>query len=232
MHQIKHNTSFEYPEVDRISTPNGRFYLDPQSKQHLVSVTTILSQTGDKSGLDAWRKWVGQKAAKQITREAADLGTVVHSHLEAFIKNKERPKGGNLIYLMARKMSDEIINRGLNDVSEIWGIEKRLYFPGLYAGTADLIGIYRGAPALMDFKSAKKLKKEEWMQDYYCQLVAYSLAHNELFGTDINTGIIFMVDRDYNYKRYIIEGDDFKKYCDIWLNRVEEWYNTHRAPGE
>jgi len=217
---------YEYPELKQLNNYDGkgnRRYATPD-KLKLPSVTTILGATGDKSGLEAWRKWVGDKEADRIVKEAVGIGSLMHTHLENYIDGVERPRGNNLARVMARKMADKIINCGLHEVSEIWGLEKKLYYPGLYAGTADVIGLWRGVPTLMDYKSAKKLKKEEYMQDYYAQLAAYSMAHDELFGTKIRHGVIFMADREYNYQSYIIEGNKFQNACDNWLNRLDEYY--------
>jgi len=218
---------FEYPTLKQINNYQGtktRRYETPDNEK-LPSVTTILSATGDKSGLKAWRDWVGDKEADRQMKEAAGIGSLMHTHLENYIDGVERPRGNNLARVMARKMADEIINRGLFEVSEIWGLEKKLYFPGLYAGTADVIGLWRGLPAIMDYKSSKKIKKEEHMQDYYCQLCAYSMAHDELFGTKIKHGVIFMADREYNYQSFIIDGIKFQEKQDMWLGRLDEYYN-------
>lgn len=216
---------FEYPSLHQQTHSSGnRKYLTPEGES-LPSVTTILSQTGDKSGIEQWRERVGDAEADRVVKEAVNLGSLMHTHLECHILKEERPTGNNLVRKMAREMADIIIDRGLVDVDEFWGIERALYYPELYAGTADVIGTYKGQPAIMDFKSAKKIKKEEWVQDYYCQLAAYSLAHNELFNTKIKTGVIFMCDRNYDYKTFVVEGPKFVKACDDWHRRLDEYYS-------
>ena len=217
----------EYHTLEQITHDNGtRKYITPD-EHHLPSVTTILSATGDKSGLKKWAEWVGEKEANRIRNEAAGLGSLMHAHLEAFIEKRERPGGSNQVRVMAKNMADVTIERGLSRVTEIWGIEKAQYFPELYAGTADLIGCFEAAPAIMDYKTSKKIKKEEHMADYRCQIVAYSLAHNEIYGTDIKTGVIFMVARDLSFKTFVIEGLQFKKAVDDWLYRLDEWYTKN-----
>lgn len=222
---MKKTSPFEYHKLEQITYENGtRKYITPEG-DHVPSVTTILSATGDKSGLRAWAEWVGEKEADKQRKEAASLGTLLHTHLESHIDGLERPKGSNLIRKMAKDMADVLIERGLSRVSEIWGIEKAQYFPELYAGTADLIGLFEGAPAIMDYKTSKKIKKEEYILDYKCQLAAYSLAHNEVYNTNIKTAAIFMIARDLSYKTFVIEGLAFQKACDAWLFRLDEWFS-------
>lgn len=218
---------FEYQKLEQITYENGsRKYITPQG--HAVpSVTTILGGTGDKEGLKKWAEWVGEKEADKQRREAAALGSLLHEHLEAHIEERDRPGGSNLIRKMAKDMSDVMIERGLSRVTEIWGIEKAQYIPELYAGTADLIGLFEGAPAIMDYKTSKKIKKEEHVQDYKCQIAAYALAHNEVYGTDIKHGAIFMVARDCSFKTFVLEGLSFQKACDDWLARLDEWFSAN-----
>jgi genome maintenance exonuclease 1 len=220
---IKHNLIYDYKKLNRIDGKQ-RLYETPAGDK-VPSVTTILSKTGDNSGLIAWRKRVGNEEANRISKESTGLGTLVHTHVENYLLGKERPGGKNLVHEMATRMADKIINEGLPSVTEVWGMEVQLYFPGLYAGTTDLVGMYEGVPAIMDHKTSKALKKEEWMEDYFIQTCAYALAHNELYGTDIKKGVLFMTTRNDNYKTYIIEGSKFKQYTEKWLERVETFYS-------
>lgn len=218
---------FDYIQLEQITHDNGsRHYKCPEGNL-LDSVTTILSATGDKSGLKAWAEWVGEKEASRQRNEAAGLGSLMHSHLEAHIEGQERPGGSNVVRKMAKDMADVVIERGLSRMTECWGIEKAQYYPELYAGTADLIGVFEGAPAICDFKTSKKIKKEEHIKDYQCQVVAYSLAHNEIYGTNIKTGAIFMVARDLSFKTFVVEGLQFQKAVDDWMSRLDEWFSAN-----
>ena len=123
-----------------------------------------------------------------------------------------------------------IINNGLPKVTEIWGMEASLYYPELYAGTTDLVGVWKGRPAIMDFKQTNKPKKREYIDDYFLQLVAYSEAHNHTHGTDINTGVILMcarpkdTDSTPEYQEFVLEGVKFEMYRQLWWKRVEQYY--------
>ena len=221
---MKLRSPFEYHSLEQITYENGSRHYKCPSGNLLDSVTTILGGTGDKEGLKKWAEWVGEAEANKQRKEAAALGTLLHEHLEAHIEERDRPGGSNLIRKMAKDMADVMIERGLSRVSEIWGIEKAQYYPELYAGTADVIGLFEGAPAIMDYKTSKKIKKEEYVQDYKCQIVAYALAHNEVYGTNIKHGAIFMVARDLSFKTFVLEGLSFQKACDDWMFRLDEWF--------
>lgn len=210
----------EYPILDRQTADDGvRHYVDP-SGIALPSVTTVLSGTADKEWLKEWREWVGEKKADKIVTEAVNIGSLMHENLECFLEGRERPRGNNLIRQMSRRMADTIIRRALVRVDEVWGVEAPLYFPQLYAGTTDLVGVYEGEPAIMDFKNARKIRKRDQIGDYFCQGVAYALAHNYLFETNIRKVAIFMVTRELHYETFILEGDEFDSKCDEWQQRL------------
>ena len=120
-------------------------------------------------------------------------------------------------------MAANVINRGLDKVDEVWGVEIPLYFPQAYAGRSDLIGVYQGQPAIMDFKNSKKIKKREWIEDYFMQGAAYALAHNELYETKIRQVVIFMASRDMKYETFVVEGEEFDHFAAEWINRLAQY---------
>jgi len=101
-----------------------------------------------------------------------------------------------------------------------------LCYPDKYAGTTDLVGVYKDNPCIVDFKQSNKPKRREWIEDYFCQLAAYALAHDQLHGTTINNAVILMAVRDGSTSEFNISGKEFEKYKDIWLRRVEQFYQT------
>ena len=218
---------FQYKECKQINDPvtRKRVYATPDGEK-LPSVTTILSATKDMTHLNEWKKRVGEEKAQQIVTEASGVGTAMHANLERFLCGIERQPGNNPVHVQANKMADVIIENGLSKMSEVWAMEQSLYFPGLYSGTTDLIGVHEGEPAVCDHKQTNKPKKAEWVEDYYLQLMAYILAHNEVYGTDIRKGVIFMCSRDFQYQQFTLEPKDFNKYQDLWLSKVEEYYTT------
>jgi genome maintenance exonuclease 1 len=176
--------------------------------------------------LNEWKNRIGHAKAQQITTEAAGVGTAMHANLERFLIGEQRQPGNNPVHVQANKMADVIIENGLSKMDEVWAMEQSLYFPGLYSGTTDLVGVYQGLPAICDHKQTNKPKKAEWVEDYYIQLVAYILAHNEVYGTDMKRGVIFMCSRDLQYQQFDLTPENFNKYQDIWLNKVEEYYTA------
>lgn len=223
--QVIINKRFEYPTVQRVTAADGkRFYVDPTTDQPLPSVTTILDQTADKGFLIEWEARVGKKKADQIREEAAGLGTLLHTHMECHIQGIQRPGGNNLVRLLATRMANQIIEKAMPRVTEVWGVEIPLWFPGLYAGTTDLVGLFDGEPAIMDYKTTKKMKSRDKIPDYFDQTVAYGLAHNEIFGTKIRKGVIFMVSRELEYETYVLEGADYDRHEQSFLDRVGNYY--------
>jgi genome maintenance exonuclease 1 len=122
-------------------------------------------------------------------------------------------------------MAEQIKENAMIDVDEIWGSEINLYHPQIYAGTTDLVGQYKGQPAIMDFKQTNKPKKEEWVEDYYLQLVAYALAHNEVYGTNIREGHVFMCSRDLQYQQFDLTPEKFAECESKWWDRVYLYYD-------
>jgi genome maintenance exonuclease 1 len=217
---------FQYKNCVQINDPvtRKRVYQTPDGEK-LPSVTTILGATKDMTALNEWRKRIGEDKAAQITKEAAGVGTAMHANLERFIIGEQRQPGNNPVHVQANAMADVIIENGLSKLSEVWALEQSLYFPGLYSGTTDGIGVFDGEPAVFDHKQTNKPKKEEWVEDYYLQLTAYILAHNEVYGTDIRRGVVFMCSRDLQYQQFNLLPQDFNKYQDMWLDKVQEYYN-------
>jgi hypothetical protein len=219
------NKKFTYPRSTRSLINGSRHYsLDGSN---LPSVTTILKVTQseeDKAAIEAWKQRVGHKEANRIKNEASSRGSSMHAYLEKYLLGKF-----NLDLLdeeeRSKKMANEIIDNGLKDkLSEVWGAEATVYFPGKYAGTADCIGIYEGKESILDFKQSNKPKKEEYIEDYFLQVGAYSLAHNTVYNSKITQGVILICTVDRLFQDFKIEGTDLVKYQNKFLERVEQFY--------
>ncbi len=224
---MKLNKKFNYPKSIRAYYNGQRLY--NIGNQKLPSVTTILSATESeekKESLERWKIKVGRKEADLISRQSLSRGSAMHDFLEKYILNQL-----NLDLLgdnsLEKKMADQIIENGLrNYLSEVWGVEATLYYPGKYAGAADLIGIYDGKQSLLDFKTSNKPRRDEWNDEYYLQLGAYSLAHNKVYGTNINQGVILLCTKDLMFQRFIVDSDRLKDCQKRFLEKVEQYYNT------
>ena len=196
-----------------------RLYLTPDGES-LPSVTTVLSKTKDKSGLDRWRQRVGEKKAEKIIADSARIGTALHLYIEHYV-NGHGYKDLTDVGKKAKTMAQVIIDEGLKDVTEIWGSEVHLYYPGKYAGTTDMVGLYKGRPAIIDFKQTNKPKKREWVQDYLMQLAAYAHAHNNLFNTEIDQGVVLMCSRDLLFQRFELTGENFTRALDSFMKKLD-----------
>ena len=203
---MKHNNCYIYPKTVREAIDGKRHY--DTGKEKLPSVTTILSGTQDPSktaSLQAWRERVGESTALMITEEAASRGTAMHKILERYVD-----ESGYLdmtqVGQQAHNMAIRIIEQGLCNVTEYYGIECTLFYPGLYAGQTDMVGVHKGQDAIIDFKQTNKPKKEEWIGDYKMQLAAYAMAHDYMHKTEITKGVIMMCSKDNYYQEFVIEG--------------------------
>ena len=218
---------YKYERLQRVEVDGKRRYAAP-GHPPVASVTTILDGTKDKTHLIQWRKRVGEKKAQEIVTEAAGVGTRMHKYLEDYIDTGEWPDPGSNPYAQqAHMMATQIKEKAMVDVDEIWGSEVPLYVPGIYAGTTDLVGVYKGQPCIMDFKQTNKPKKLEWVEDYFLQLTAYAIAHNEVHGTDIREGHVFMCSRAGEYQQFDIWPHEFDDWKEEWWKRVYAYYEKH-----
>lgn len=228
---------YNYTPCNRETVDGKRHYCLPDGSK-VPSVTTILDRTKPqekRDALAAWKKSVGEQRAQQITTEAANRGTRMHAYLEQYVLTEDmKPLPSNPYAHPSWFMAAEIILKGLTNVDEFWGVEVPLYYSGLYAGTTDCLGVWKGKPAIMDFKQSNKPKKREWIEDYFLQLAAYAQAHNHMHGTNIDTGVILMAvqpklleNNEYStpeYLEFVVEGDEFAYWTNEWTKRVELYY--------
>jgi uncharacterized protein YbaA (DUF1428 family) len=221
---------YDYKSLKRQTVNGKRHYLLEGAETYapMPSVTTILSATKpeeDRKALEQWRRNVGHRRAQEISTTASSRGTRMHKYLEDFCAtDKLAVPGSNPYAQQANKMASIVVEQGLSKMDEIWGVEVPLCHPDIYAGTTDGVGIHEGAEAIFDFKQSNKLKTEERVQDYHLQGVAYSEAHNILYGTNIRKFVIMICTADYQYQEFIIEGEEFDMHRRKWWKRVEEYF--------
>ena len=232
-----YNPKFDYQPLNRVTEDGRRLYDTPGGK--LPSVTTILDKTKpaeSRAALEQWRKNVGYAKAQAITTEAANRGTRMHTYLEHYVKTGElREQGSNPFGWASHAMAETVIEHGLKNVQEFWGVEIPLYFPRLYAGTSDGAGIHMNEESILDYKQTNKPKRREWIEDYFLQLAAYALAHNEVYGTNIRKGVVLMCVKPPldaqghptarpEYQEFVLETADFDHWADAWWRRLEQYY--------
>ena len=230
---------YDYVPCSRETIEGKRHYCLPDGSK-VPSVTTILDKTKPQEKIEAlnnWKKRVGEQQAQQIVTEAANRGTRMHAYLESYALTSDlKPLPTNPFAHPSWFMAAEIILKGLCHVDEFWGVEVPLYYSGLYAGTTDCVGVWKGKPAIMDFKQSNKPKKREWIEDYFLQLAAYAQAHDSMHGTEINQGVILMAcqpklleNNTYSTPEYLefeVSGDEFAHWKEQWNKRVELYYLT------
>ena len=232
---------YDYQPLSRTSEEGQRLYQTPDGSR-VPSVTTVLDRTKPeeaRQALQNWRNRVGHQQAQAITTEAASRGTRMHTYLENYIKADKIIEATTNPYSWASMaMAKTVVDQGFtNRISEVYGVEIPLYFPRLYAGTTDGVGRHLGEEAILDYKQTNKPKKREWIGDYFLQLAAYALAHNEVYGSTIRKGVILMCvkpEQDANlvitappqYQEFILEGEEFDHYTNEWWKRLELYYLT------
>ena len=218
---------FTYSPLQRDESTGKRLYATPTGHK-VPSVTTVLDKTKPEESriaLANWKKAMGEQRAQQIVTEAANRGTRMHKYLEDYIKGEQLKESVSNPYAQqSLTMAKIVIDQGLSNVDEVWGSEVPLYFPELYAGTTDCVGVHKGEEAILDFKQTNKPKKREYIDDYFLQLTAYALAHNEVHGTNIRKGVILMCSAEYQYQEFILEPKDFDYWVERWCDRVSEYY--------
>jgi len=226
---MKWNKLYKYPKSKRELLKGVRHY-DVDDKK-LPSVTTILQATQDAEKAESLKRWtqkVGEVEAERIKNTAAKRGTAMHSYLETYVQ------GGKVLDLRdvgreASSMAETIIEKGFGDLEEVWGSEVTLFYPNLYAGATDLCGIYQGRESIIDFKQSNKPKKIEWITDYKLQMVAYAMAHNCVYNTNIDQGVILMCTPDNFFQKFTINGREFRELKWEWLKRVDQYYVTNKS---
>jgi len=231
---MKLNNLYLYPTSSR-SLIQGQRHYDVGTENKLPSVTTILQATqpeDKRAALAAWKNRVGTDEATRIKDQAASRGTVMHHILEGWIKNEPHVDLTD-VGQQAEKMAYQIWKNGLQGrLNEYFGLEVTLWYPGLYAGATDVVGIYDNAESIVDFKQSNKPKRKEWISDYLLQLAAYALAHNEVYGTAINKGVNLICTKDNLFQEFVFEGNEFRQAKFDWLKRVDQFYNERIKNNE
>lgn len=222
MQLIPVRKKYKYAKLTRIDTEEGRRYV-LDGHEPMPSVTTILSGTKDQTFLKEWEDRVGKENAERIRNDAATVGTHMHNVVERLLLNRPLDPPRTWLQVKGYRMGYTLVEHFLPNVYEVWGSEVPVYYPGKYAGTTDCVAIYNGKPSILDFKQANKMKKREWIDDYFLQLAAYALAHNQVHGTEIDHGVILMVAQNGEVQEFVTCGREFQQYQDQWMQRVEQF---------
>jgi hypothetical protein len=226
---ITKNNKYTYVQGTRFMDHGARNY--DVAGQRLPSVTTILGRTKDQKFLQDWKKKVGEKEADRIKTSSAARGTSMHKYLENYVLGKGYEDLTDLGQ-ETKRMAQKVIDVGLAPVSEYYGSEVTLYYPGLYAGSTDLVGIHNGKETVIDFKQANRPKREEWIGDYKLQAGAYAMAHDQVHGSNIEQCVIMVCTPDLYYQEFKIDGLNLRKAKHDFLRRLDEYYELTRDEKE
>ena len=219
---MKRNNKYEYAIGKQINEDNGRIY--DVAGFRLPSVTSILSRTKDQGFLKQWREKVGDKEADRIMNLSSVRGTAMHKYLESHITEvgyEDLTDTGK----QAKTMAEKVIELGLAPIDEYYGSEVTMYYPGLYAGQTDLVCIHDGKDAIVDFKQANRPKREEWIDDYKLQIAAYAMAHDYVYNSTIEKGVIMVCTPDLYYQEFIIEGVELRNWKHKFLKRLNMYHD-------
>jgi hypothetical protein len=218
-HLIPWCDRYVYEKFDRIDTSSGRVYKINDFVQ-VPSVTTILDRTKDKKSLDAWVARVGKEEADRIKFEAAYVGTNMHSTLECILEGTPMRFGTDWLAMRGHEMAFRLANTYFREITTVYGSEINLRYKDKYAGTTDLVAEYRGCLAIVDFKQSLKPKRYEYITDYFHQLAAYAIAHDEMYGTNIDFGAVLIAVQDGTTQEFTTTGREFQQFKAQWMERV------------
>ena len=223
-----HNIGMPIPKSEKYNYINGKQITDHETgtrvyeikNDRLPSVTTILGATKNQEFLKEWKAKVGEQEAERIKNYSSSRGTAMHKFLEHYILGTGYDDL-TTIGQEARPMADKIIEVGLTPVEEYYGSEVMLHYPGLYAGSTDLVCLHNGMETIVDFKQANRPKKEEWIEDYYLQIAMYAMAHDYVYGSKIEQGVIMVCTPDLYYQEFKTEGADLRAWKHKALKRID-----------
>ena len=219
---IKYNGKYNYITGTRIEDHGTRLY--DVNGSRLPSVTTILGATKDQQFLKEWKAKVGEQEADRIKNLSSNRGTAMHKFLEHYILGTGYDDLTE-IGQKAKAMAQKVIDIGLAPVEEYYGSEVTLYYPGLYAGSTDLVCVHNGKDSIVDFKQSNRPKKEEWIEDYKLQIAAYAMAHDYVHESSIEQGVIMVCTPDLYYQEFVVSGAELRRYKHMFLKRLDSYHD-------
>lgn len=188
VHRLNESLNFD---LESETTENGRFYTVPNGQRY-ASITTILSQY-NKEGIHEWVNRVGEEEANRIKRIAADRGTKLHDACEKYLKNELTQMERVCMFPDVKGLFNTISKALDKYINVVHALEQPLYSNILrIAGRVDCIAEWNGKLSIIDFKTSEKLKKEEWIRNYFMQCSGYAEMHEELTGISIDNIVVLI----------------------------------------
>ena len=219
---MRKSDRYSYVSGTQIEDHGSRIY--DVNGYRLPSVTTILGATKNTEFLKKWKAKVGEQEAERIKNVSSSRGTAMHKFLEHHITGVGYDDL-TAIGQEAKAMAGKVIEIGLAPVEEYFGSEVTLYYPGLYAGSTDLVCLHNGRETIVDFKQANRPKKKEWIEDYYLQIAAYAMAHDYVHNSKIEQGVIMVCTPDLYYQEFVVNGAELRRYKHEFLKRLDMYYD-------
>jgi hypothetical protein len=220
---IKRNEKFKYIEGKQLTDHETGTRVYEVVGTKLPSVTTILGATKDQEFLKKWKAKVGEAKAEEIKNLSSRRGTAMHKYLECYIESKGYEDLTD-IGVQAKPMAQKIIDIGLAPVDEWYGSEVTLYYPGLYAGSTDLVCRHNGMDTIIDFKQANRPKNKDWIEDYYLQIAAYCMAHDYVYDSQIQQGIIMVCTPDLYFQEFKFQDHELRQWKHKFLKRLDMYH--------
>ena len=220
---MKKNNKYQYVSGKQITDPDTGKRVYEISSYRLPSVTTILGATKNQEFLKQWKAKVGEKRAEEIKNLSSRRGTAMHKFIESHVDGVGYDDLTGLGQ-EAKAMAQKVIDVGLAPVEEYYGSEVTLYYPGLYAGSTDLVCNHNGLDTIIDFKQSNRPKKEEWIEDYYLQIAAYCMAHDYVYGSQIRQGIIMVCTPDLYFQEFRFTDHELRRYKHMFLKRLDMYH--------
>jgi hypothetical protein len=220
---IKRNEKFKYIEGKQLTDHETGTRVYEVVGTKLPSVTTILGATKDQEFLKKWKAKVGEAKAEEIKNLSSRRGTAMHKYLECYIESKGYEDLTD-IGVQAKPMAQKIIDIGLAPVDEWYGSEVTLYYPGLYAGSTDLVCRHNGMDTIIDFKQANRPKNKDWIDDYYLQIAAYCMAHDYVYNSQIQQGIIMVCTPDLYFQEFKFQDHELRQWKHKFLKRLDMYH--------
>ena len=220
---IKHNDKYNYITGRQITDHESGTRVYEVNNDRLPSVTTILGATKNQQFLKEWKAKVGEAEADRIKNLSSKRGTSMHKFLESYITGVGYDDLTELGQA-AKPMAQKVIEVGLAPVEEYYGSEVTLHYPGLYAGSTDLVCLHNGHETIVDFKQANRPKKKEWIEDYYLQIAAYAMAHDYVYGSTIRQGVIMVCTPDLYYQEFRVQDAELRQWKHKFLKRLDMYH--------
>ncbi len=220
---IKLNNKYKYIQGKQITDHGTGTRVYDINNSRLPSVTTILGATKNQQFLKDWKAKVGEQRAEEIKNHSSRRGTAMHKFLESHIQGVGYDDLTG-IGQEAKPMAEKIIEVGLTPVEEVYGSEVTLHYPGLYAGSTDLVCLHNDMESIVDFKQSNRPKREEWIDDYFLQIAAYAMAHDYVYGSKIRQGVIMVCTPDLYYQEFKIQDAELRSWKHKFLKRLDMYH--------